>query len=62
MESRPLILPTKGAAARRKRLKGLEEFATPQFVGRMSRVARRRKLEWWAMAAAAFAVGGAIGG
>jgi hypothetical protein len=27
----------------------------------MARVARRRKLESWAMVAAAFAVGGAIG-
>ena len=43
------------------RLKGLEEFEKPEFVGRMARVARQRKLEWWAMLAAAFAVGGAIG-
>jgi hypothetical protein len=27
----------------------------------MDRVARCRKLEWWAMIAAAFALGGAIG-
>jgi hypothetical protein len=44
-----------------KRLKGLEEFETPKFVGRMARFARRKKLEWWAMVAAAFALGGAIG-
>ena len=43
------------------RLKGLEEFEKPEIVGRMARVARQRKLEWWAMLAAAFAVGGAIG-
>ena len=49
------ILPNKG-----KRLKGLDEFEKPEFVGRMARVARRRKLEWRAMVAA-FAVGGAIG-
>lgn len=43
------------------RLKGLEEFEKPEFVGRVARVARQNKLEWWAMMAAAFAVGGAIG-
>jgi hypothetical protein len=43
------------------RLKGLEEFEKPEFAGRMDRVARRKKLEWWAMMAAAFALGGAIG-
>ena len=42
------------------RLKGLEEFEKPEFVGRMARAGRRKKLEWWAMMAA-FAVGGAIG-
>ena len=46
---------------RGKRLKGLEEFESPEFVGRMGRVARRKKLEWWAMVAVAFALGGAIG-
>lgn len=44
-----------------KRLKGLDEFEEPEFVGRMSRVERRRKLAWYAMLAAAVAVGGAIG-
>jgi hypothetical protein len=44
-----------------KRLKGLDEFETPEFVGRMTRVGRRRKFEWWTMVAAAFASGGAIG-
>ena len=43
------------------RLKGLDEFEKPEFVGRMARVTRRKKLEWWAMMAAAFALGGAIG-
>jgi hypothetical protein len=45
----------------RKRLKGLDEFEKPEFVGRMDRLGRRKKLEWWAMMAAAFALGGAIG-
>ena len=43
------------------RLKGLDEFEKPEFVGRMARLARRKKFEWWAMMAAAFVVGGAIG-
>jgi hypothetical protein len=44
-----------------KRLKGLDEFEKPEFVGRMARIGRRKKLEWWAMVAAAFALGGVIG-
>jgi hypothetical protein len=43
------------------RLKGLKEFEAPESVGRMARIARGRKLEWWAMVAGAFAGGGAIG-
>jgi hypothetical protein len=43
-----------------KRLKGLDEFEKPEFVGRMERIDRRKKLEWWAMMAAAFCLGGAI--
>ena len=43
------------------RLKGLDEFEKPEFVGRMERAQRRKTFEWWAMMAAAFAVGGAIG-
>jgi hypothetical protein len=31
-----------------ERLKGLDEFETPEFVGRMGRVARRRRLGWYA--------------
>lgn len=58
--SRPR-LPVAVEIGKRARLKGLEEFETPEFVGRMNRVARRRKLQWWAMLAATFAVGGAIG-
>ena len=44
-----------------KRLKGLDEFDKPEFVGRMARVERRRKLQWWALMAAAVALGAAIG-
>jgi hypothetical protein len=29
-----------------KRLKGLEEFEKPEFVGRMARAEQRKKLEW----------------
>lgn len=46
---------------RGKRLKGLEEFEQPEFVGRMARVERRKKVEWWALVAVAFVVGGSIG-
>jgi hypothetical protein len=28
----------------KRRLKGLDEFETPEFVGRMARIQRRRKL------------------
>jgi len=53
--------PSPFALSRGKRLKGLEEFEKPEFVGRMARVERREKLEWWAMMAAALALGGGIG-
>jgi hypothetical protein len=46
---------------RRKRLKGLDEFEKPEFVGRMARAERYRKLQWWAMLAAAMVLGAAIG-
>ena len=46
---------------RERRLKGLDEFEAPEFVGRMERVARRRKLVWYAMLAGAIALGAAIG-
>lgn len=44
-----------------KRLKGLDEFETPEFVGRMARVQRRRALSWYAMLSCAIAIGAAIG-
>ena len=43
------------------RLKGLEEFEPPEFVGRMKRVERQRKLAWYAMLAGALSVGAGIG-
>ena len=44
----------------RRRLKGLDEFETPEFVGRMAREQRRRAVSW-AMVAGAVAVGAALG-
>ena len=44
-----------------RRLKGLEEFEAPDFVGRMARVQRRRKLTWYAMLASAILLGTGIG-
>jgi len=46
---------------RGRRLKGLDEFETPEFVGRMVRIERRRRLAWWAMMGAAVAVGAGLG-
>lgn len=53
--------PSAFAPSRGKRLKGLEEFERPAFVGRMERVERRQKLAWFVMLTATFAAGGAIG-
>jgi hypothetical protein len=44
-----------------KRLRGLDEFIKPKFLGRMARVERRRRLIWYAMLAGAIAVGALIG-
>ena len=44
-----------------RRLKGLDEFETPEFVGRMERVERRRKLAWWSLLATATAIGAGVG-
>jgi hypothetical protein len=49
------------SSGRGKRLKGLDEFEKPEFVGRMEQIERRRKLQWYAMLAAAMALGAAIG-
>ena len=46
---------------RGRRLKGLDEFEAPAFVGRMARVEWRRRWAWYAILAGAVAVGGAIG-
>jgi len=45
----------------KRRLKGLDEFETPEFVGRMARIERRRRLAWWAMLGGAVAAGAAMG-
>ena len=47
--------------AKGRRLKGLDEFEPPEFVGRMARLERRRKLAWQAMLAGAIGIGAAIG-
>jgi hypothetical protein len=39
----------------------VDEFETPEFVGRMARVERRRKLVWFGMLAATVVVGLMIG-
>lgn len=46
---------------RGRRLKGLEEFETPEFVGRMARVERRRRIAWAAMLIGAVAIGAGLG-
>jgi len=46
---------------RGRRLKGLEEFETPQFVGRMARVERQRFLVWRGAVVAVVVLGGTIG-
>lgn len=45
----------------KRRLKGLDEFETPEFVGRMARVERRRKPTWYVMLAGAVILGALIG-
>jgi hypothetical protein len=44
-----------------RRLRGLEEFQPPPFIGRMERVERRRRLAWWAMMAGGVALGVGVG-
>ncbi len=46
---------------RGKRLRGLDEFEPPEFVGRMQRVQRQRQLAWSAMLGGAIFVGAALG-
>lgn len=43
------------------RLKGLDEFETPEFVGRMARIDRGRRPAWRAMVAGGFVAGVAPG-
>ena len=54
-------LPAYLKPGRGKRLKGLDEFEKPEFVGRMSRTERRQELAWYAMLAGAVAAGVGIG-
>ena len=42
---------------RGKRLKGLDEFGPPEFVGRMGRIERNRKRAWHTMLAGAAVFG-----
>jgi hypothetical protein len=44
-----------------RRLKGLDEFEAPEFVGRMGRTQRNRQLIWFALLCAAVMIGTAIG-
>jgi hypothetical protein len=44
-----------------RRLKGLDEFETPEFVGRMARTERRSKVAWYAALSAAVGAGAAMG-
>ena len=46
---------------RGKRLRGLDEFEPPAFVGRMARVERRQKLAWYAILAGTVAIGVGLG-
>lgn len=46
---------------RGKRLKGLDEFEAPAFIGRMERAERRRKVVWYAMLTGAVLIGATIG-
>ena len=43
------------------RLKGLDEFEAPEFVGRMDRIVLKRKLGWWAMMTGGFVAGVSLG-
>jgi hypothetical protein len=43
------------------RLKGLDEFEPPEFIGRMARVERHRRLGWWALIVGGFVAGVALG-
>ena len=49
------------AQLRGKRLKGLDEFVKPEFVGRMDRVRRHRERVFVAMLISALLTGAAIG-
>jgi len=44
-----------------RRLKSLEEFETPEFVGRMDRVEKRRRFLWYTTVAMTVCIGAVIG-
>ena len=52
---------TKIVQNRGRRLKGLDEFEKPTFLGRMARIERGRKIAWYAMLAAGVVAGVWIG-
>jgi hypothetical protein len=54
--AKPIAVQPRG-----RRLKGLDEFESPTFVGRMERIERRRKLAWYTMLAIAVSVGAGLG-
>jgi hypothetical protein len=54
--SKPIHVTPRG-----RRLKGLDEFETPEFVGRMAHVRRRKALAWWMTVGAAALVGSGLG-
>jgi hypothetical protein len=59
--TRPGWIRPNGSEMPTKRLKGLEEFVKPEFVGRMNRIRRQRRLTFIAMLISAVLTGAAIG-
>ena len=53
--------PSPAVSELTQRLRGLDEFVKPEFVGRMARVAQGRRRTWWALLAATIVAGIAIG-
>jgi len=53
--------PAEVKLVRGRRLRGLDEFQPPPFIGRMERVERRRRLAWWTLMAGGVALGVGLG-